>query len=81
MLWRERFVKTDNPIDWDVLTKCPRQVHSSGREKRWSAYGRGAFQQRRRSIERTAGAVGSENAGMSSDKEGENPSRRKPKDS
>ena len=28
---------------------------------------------------RTAGAHGSEDAGMSSDKEGENPSRRKPK--
>ena len=43
--------------------------------------GRGAFQLHRRSIVRTAGAVGSENAGMSSDKKGENPFRRKPKDS
>ncbi len=46
-----------------------------------SEYGRGAFQQRRRETERTSGAVGSENAGMSSEKKGENPFRRKPKDS
>ena len=33
----------------------------------------------RRLIERTAGALSSENAGVSSDKTGENPVRRKPK--
>ena len=36
--------------------------------------GRGAFQQGRRSIERTAGLVGSENAGMSSARWGRIPS-------
>jgi hypothetical protein len=34
---------------------------------------------RRRRTVRTAGAYGSENAGMSSEKTGENPVRRKPK--
>ena len=43
--------------------------------------GRGAFQRRGRYTVRSAGAVGSENAGMSSEKKGENPFRRKPKDS
>ena len=33
----------------------------------------------RSQIERTGGALGSENAGMSSEKTGENPVRRKPK--
>ena len=41
--------------------------------------GRGAFQVQRSQIERTGGALGSENAGMSSEKTGENPVRRKPK--
>ena len=41
--------------------------------------GRGAFQQQRRYTERNTGAAGSENAGMSSEKAGENPARRKPK--
>ena len=43
--------------------------------------GRGAFQQRRRCTVRSIGAVGRENAGMSSEKDGENPSHRKPKGS
>ena len=43
--------------------------------------GRGAFLQGRSSTVRSCGRVRSENAGMSSEKEGENPSHRKPKDS
>ena len=43
--------------------------------------GRGAFYQRRRYTGRSAGADRSENAGMSSEKKGENPFHRKPKDS
>eukprot|EP00608_Synchroma_pusillum_P000475 CAMPEP_0198444004 /NCGR_PEP_ID=MMETSP1452-20131203/70386_1 /TAXON_ID=1181717 /ORGANISM="Synchroma pusillum, Strain CCMP3072" /LENGTH=51 /DNA_ID=CAMNT_0044164655 /DNA_START=1511 /DNA_END=1666 /DNA_ORIENTATION=- len=43
--------------------------------------GRGAFHGRRRSIERRAGAHGSDDADMSSDKQGEKPCRRKPKGS
>ena len=41
--------------------------------------GRGAYLTRRRLTERTAGALSRENAGVSSDKMGENPIRRKPK--
>ena len=41
--------------------------------------GRGAYQTRRRFTVRRAGAFGSENAGMSSEKNGENPFHRKPK--
>jgi hypothetical protein len=41
--------------------------------------GRGASHVLRRWIVRSAGAHGSENAGMSSEKRGENPLRRKPK--
>ena len=41
--------------------------------------GRGAFHGRRRLTGRTAGAVSSEYAGVSSDKIGENPIHRKPK--
>ena len=41
--------------------------------------GRGAFCMDRSYTERSGGLYRSENAGMSSDKEGENPSRRKPK--
>ena len=41
--------------------------------------GRGAYLGRRSKIERTCGALSSENAGVSSDKTGENPVRRKPK--
>ena len=41
--------------------------------------GRGAYHQRRRSTVRTAGADGSENAGMSSEKASENLAHRKPK--
>lgn len=41
--------------------------------------GRGAFQGQRSQIVRTGGVLGSENAGMSSEKIGENPIRRKPK--
>lgn len=43
--------------------------------------GRGALSGRRRSVVRPAGAQASENAGMSSEKAGENPARRKPKGS
>ena len=42
-------------------------------------HGRGALPVRRRYTERGAGALASENAGISSDKAGENPARRKPK--
>ena len=41
--------------------------------------GRGAYLGRRSKIERTCGALSSENAGVSSDKTGENPVRLKPK--
>ena len=41
--------------------------------------GRGAFRTRRRFTVRRAGEYGSENAGISSEKDGENPSHRKPK--
>ena len=41
--------------------------------------GRGALYERRRSTGRTAGAHRSENAGISNEKKGENPFRRKPK--
>jgi len=43
------------------------------------ASGRGAFLSDRSSTVRSCGLVRSENAGMSSEKEGENPSHRKPK--
>ena len=46
-----------------------------------STSGRGAFLHGRSSTVRSCGQVRSENAGMSSEKEGENPSHRKPKDS
>ena len=41
--------------------------------------GRGAFPGQRSRIARSGGALGSENAGMSSDNPGENPGHRKPK--
>ena len=41
--------------------------------------GRGAFHVRRSDTVRSRGEHGSENAGMSSEKAGENPARRKPK--
>ena len=41
--------------------------------------GRGAYRHRRSMTGRTCGEGGSENAGMSSEKDGENPSHRKPK--
>ena len=41
--------------------------------------GRGAFHTRRRYTERSARLYGSENAGVSNEKTGENPVRRKPK--
>ena len=41
--------------------------------------GRGAFCRRRSHTERSGGVCRSENAGMSSEKAGENPARRKPK--
>ena len=41
--------------------------------------GRGAFQGQKSQTVRTGGAPGSENAGMSNEKKGENPFRRKPK--
>ena len=43
--------------------------------------GRGAFRRGRRLTGRTAGRGGSDDAGTSSDQDGENPSRRKPKGS
>ena len=42
-------------------------------------HGRGAFPMHRRYTVRGAGALGSENAGISSEKAGENPARRKSK--
>ena len=42
-----------------------------------SNIGRGAFHAGRREIERTLGQYGSENAGVSNEKTGENPVRRK----
>ena len=44
-----------------------------------SARGRGAFLSRRSQIVRSGGALGSENAGMSNHKTGENPVGRKSK--
>ena len=44
-----------------------------------SSGGRGALPVQRRSDVSRAGALGSENAGMSSDNPGENPGHRKPK--
>ena len=41
--------------------------------------GRGALPVRRSQVVRPGGALGSENAGMSSDNPGENPGHRKPK--
>ena len=41
--------------------------------------GRGAFPTGRSRIVKCGGLLGSENVGMSSEKEGENPSHRKPK--
>jgi hypothetical protein len=41
--------------------------------------GRGAFLSHRSQIVRSGGALGSENAGMSNDKAGENPAHRKSK--
>ena len=41
--------------------------------------GRGAYLARRRQTGRTVGALSSENAGVSNEKIGENPIRRKPK--
>jgi hypothetical protein len=43
--------------------------------------GRGALYERRSRLVRVCGVHRRENAGMSSDKAGENPARRKPKDS
>ena len=43
--------------------------------------GRGAFHRRRRCIVRYVGDYGKANVGISNDKEGEKPSRRKTKDS
>ena len=42
-----------------------------------NVFGRGAFHTRRREIERTLGVYRSENAGVSNEKTGENPVRRK----
>jgi len=42
-------------------------------------FGRGAYSAQRRQTERTVGALSSENAGVSNEKMGENPIRRKPK--
>ena len=47
--------------------------------KRLFSYGRGAFLVHGSRTERRGGAQGRENAGMSSEKTGENPVRRKPK--
>ena len=46
-----------------------------------SISGRGALYKRRSQSENKSGAYTRENAGMSSEKAGENPARRKPKDS
>ena len=51
--------------------------------KLWNPFwvGRGAFHRRRRCIVRYVGDYGKANVGISNDKEGEKPSRRKTKDS
>ncbi len=54
------------------------RYRSYGKETQVS-FGRGAFCAGRSRTERSGGLHRRENAGMSSDKEGENPSRRKPK--
>ena len=54
------------------------KAEAAGSRKR--AVGERSCQLRRRP-ERVAGAAGSEYAGLSNDKAGENPARRKPKDS
>ena len=67
------------------LVKCLRAENVSGLKPVAEATdslkgsGRGAFRLLRSRVVRSGGAGGSENAGMSSEKAGENPARRKPK--
>ena len=56
------------------------QNRSRGRDTEVSL-GRGAYHTGRSCTGRSSGLYGSENAGMSSEKDGENPSHRKPKGS
>ena len=55
------------------------QAQNRSRGKVLDTLGRGAYHTQRRLTGKTAGAYGRENAGMSSEKDGENPSHRKPK--
>jgi hypothetical protein len=55
------------------------KVQNRSRGKMLSILGRGAFYTRRRYTVRSAGEYGSENAGMSSEKNSENLFHRKPK--
>ena len=59
--------------------KCIGAKHDTETAELRVAIGRGAYLTRRSKIERTCGVLSSENAGVSSDKTGENPVRRKPK--
>ena len=59
--------------------KCIGAKHDTETAELRLAIGRGAYLTRRSKIERTCGVLSSENAGVSSDKTGENPVRRKPK--
>ena len=59
--------------------KCIGAKHSTEAAELVLPIGRGAYSTRRRLTGRTAGVLSSENAGVSSDKMGENPIRRKPK--
>ena len=59
--------------------KCIGAKHNTETAELRLAIGRGAYLTRRSEIERTRGVLSSENAGVSSDKTGENPVRRKPK--
>ena len=59
--------------------KCIGAKHNTETAELRLAIGRGAYLTRRSKIERTCGVLSSENAGVSSDKTGENPVRRKPK--
>ena len=62
-----------------MVQKWRRTVRTSNLELRTSRDGRGAFPTGRSLTVRTGGLLGSENAGMSNEKAGENPVRRKPK--
>jgi hypothetical protein len=72
-------VRNSSLVEWG----CAENVRGLSRQPKlrnslnW--VGRGALPAGRSMTERTCGRQGSENAGMSSEKAGENPARRKPK--